>query len=964
MQFIRSPIFALWLLAYAILPAVGDLPELGMAVQPPRVEGENWCRNPIDQFVEAQHRAKGISPSPEASRETLIRRLSFDLIGLPPTPDEVDAFVFDRYPDAYQRLVARLLASPHFGERMAIFWLDLARYADSDGYHDDTNRSMWPYRDYVIKSFNDNKPFDQFTIEQLAGDLLPEPKLEQLVATAFHRNAPTSSEDGADPEEYRARYAVDRVNTTAQVWLGLTVKCAECHDHKYDPISTREYYQLFAFFNQTPEVPLFRGADAPPTIRVPNEEQSQQLANFADSIAALRQQYERAGERVSEAAAKWQRNLHASGVERAAEGVVLNLPFEGADDTWLAIAGTRRGAAQPRVASDGKSVPKRVPGLIGNAAHFCGAGDAIDLGQMVEFRRSMPFTVEAWVLPEDGGSLISKIDAANKSRGIDVRIVDGRLSVRLIDSWPDNVIEVATASVLSRNHWQHISVTWDGRVSPEGLHLHVNGEPQDLISNAHGVVATLRNRSPLILGGNENADSSFSGAIDEFRFYKWPLSTFELQSLPLADATRLSVDWQKRYYLNYVNAETVDIRRRIERLQTEEAMLLSQVQRLRIMRDTPQPRPTHVLVRGDFRALGELVQPGTPSMLAPLGVAATRGPRYASDGSFERHDLADAVEPPSRLTRLDLANWLVRQNGPHTAKVIVNRMWAQFFGRGIVATLDDFGNRGDPASHPELLDWLANEMLRSRWDLKALIREIVTSSTYRQSSSATREQWRRDPENRLLARGPRSRLPAELIRDNALSVSGLLVDMIGGPSVRPYQPAGLWREMAKGDSEEKAYQQSHGGDLYRRGVYTFWKRSIHYPAFALLDAPSREVCSSSRPVTNTPVQALALLNDPTYVETARCFAAKVMRQADDFEGRFRAAFRAATSRLPGQVEIMHGKKLYETVRGELNLHSESIEDLLSIGEAPIDGQLNRTELAIWTAMAQVILTMDETLSKE
>lgn len=955
MQFLRTPIVALWMLANVVLPVQSDTTE--------REAPSPWCRNRIDQFIDAGHRAAGIRPSPKASRETLIRRLSFDLTGLPPTPAEVDAFVLDRSPDAYQRLVSRLLASPRFGERMAIFWLDLARYADSDGYHDDTNRSMWPFRDYVISSFNENKPFDQFTIEQLAGDLLPEPTVEQLVATAFHRNAPTSSEDGANPDEYRARYAVDRVNTTAEVWMGLTMKCAECHDHKYDPITTREYYQLFAFFNQTPELPLFRGADAPPTIPVPNEEQSRQLARLATSIADLQQRYERAGENVPEAFAAWRQRLQAAGVERSRSGVIVELPFEGSDDTWLKNTGSRRGAARHRVGSDGKSMVARVVGLIGDAVRFHRAGDAVDLGQLIEFRRSMPFTVEMWVMADDGGTLFSKVDAANESRGLDVRMVDGRLSVRLIDSWPDNAIEVTAASALPRDRWHHISVTWDGRVSPDGLHLHVNGEPQDLISNANGVVETIGNRSPLILGGNENDDASFSGVIDEVKFYKWPLSTSELRMLPLTDASRLSTDWLRTFFLSYVNADTVRLRRQLDRLQTQRAVLLSQVQRLRIMQESPQHRPTHVLVRGDFRAKGELVEPGTPSMLAPLrsnGARDVADPLH--DDSGERREFAVGHQTP--LNRLDLAHWLVRENGPHTAKVTANRIWAQFFGRGIVATLDDFGNRGDSASHPELLDWLAGELLRNQWDVKSLIREIVTSSTYRQSSSATPEKRALDPDNRLLARGPRSRLPAELIRDNALSVSGLLVNTIGGPSVRPYQPAGLWREMAKGDAAEKNYQQSHGPDLYRRGIYTFWKRSIHYPSFALLDAPNREVCSSSRPVTITPVQALALLNDPTYVEAARCFAARIMRQADEFEGRYRAAFRAATSRFPNRDEIMLGRQLYERLRAELLSHSDSIEGLLSIGEAPLDEQLDRTELATWTAIAQVILTMDETISKE
>ena len=899
-----------------------------------------WSRNAVDIHVRSKHLEKGVAPNHEADPRTLIRRLSLDVIGLPPTVEEVKHFLADRAPDRYERLVDRLLASPHFGERMAQFWLDLARYADSDGYHDDTNRSMWPWRDYVIRSFNQNKPFDDFTIEQLAGDLLPNATLEQQVATAFHRNAPTSSEDGANPDEYRARYAVDRVNTTSQVWLGLTVQCAECHDHKYDPITTREYYQLFAFFNQSPEEPLFRGLHAPPSIMVPNVGQAAKLTELAARLQKIRierNEFKPPSEKLN----AWKRTIGRS-VKIPASDIAVELLFANSEKGLFKNTGSRRRAAQFRPKSKDRMPTTAADGIIDRAIRLEEPGDAIDLGQLVEFRPGLPFTFEAWLKPDSrGGTLLDKTDSTNQSRGIEIRLVSGRITVRLVDAWPDRAIEVASTAKVPTEDWTHISVTWNGVPSANGFFIYINGEPQDITLNANGPVQQMRNRVPLLIGGNQAATASFDGLIDELRIYQWPPSSVQLEQLPFCKLGAKHTDWLNRYFTSYRHEPVIRLRKQKDAVESERDWLTQKIPRLRVMRDTQERRTTHVLERGDFRSLGETVEPQTPSMLPPL----------------QTRDNA----PPNRL---DLARWLVTETSQQTAKVFVNRVWARFFGRGIVSTLDDFGIQGADATHPELLDSLANEFVERGWDIKWLVRQIVTSATYRQSSSAPSDSWHHDPDNQWLARGPRQRLSAEAIRDNALRVSGLLSSRIGGPSVKPYQPDGLWREMAKGDESKKAYQQDHGESLYRRGIYTFWKRSIHYPTFAVLDAPNREVCTSTRAVTNSPVQALVLLNDPTFVEAARAFATLILREQTNTANRIDFAYQRTLSRNASDTEKRSLAEMLVELRKEYVNVPDATDAILSVGELGFTNVSDKHELAAWTALVQVILTLDETITKE
>lgn len=650
----------------------------------PTVQRRDWVRNPLDHFVLLRLEQGGLAPSPEADRVTLIRRVTLDLTGLPPTPSEVDAFLADDSPGAYETLVNRLLASPRYGERMALDWLDAARFADSGGYQGDIFRTMWPWRDWVIGAFNRNLPFDQFTVEQLAGDLLPNPTRDQLVASGFHRNHRINDEDGIILEEFRVEYVVDRVETTANVWLGLTMGCGRCHDHKYDPLTQQDFYRFYAFFNSIDESGRGHG-NAPPILRLTTPAQEQQAAAVDSEVQAL------------------QKQLQA---------------LETAPET-----------AAPRQ------------------------------------------------------ELTTQIQAAQKKK--------------------DAILAAAPATM--------------------------------------------------------------------------------------------------------------------------------------IMRELPTPRETFVLIRGAYDKPGERVAPALPAALPPL--------------------------PPGQpVNRLGLARWLVDPGHPLTSRVIVNRYWQLVFGTGLVTTPEDFGIQGAAPSHPELLDWLATEFVQTGWDVKRLLRLLVTSATYRQSSRGSAEVFRRDPENRLLARGARYRLPAELVRDQALAAAGLLTERLGGASVLPYQPEGLWKELASAGQE---YPQSHGADLYRRSMYTFWRRTVHHPTMAAFDAPAREICAVRRPRTNTPIQALALMNEPGFVEASRNLAERVLRESGpDVDARLTHAFRLVLARAPSAVELKLLKEEWQSFHERYTTQPEAAAKLLTIGESKPNAAFSPVEVAAFAAIANTILNLDEAVTKE
>ncbi len=894
----------------------------------PTVSNPAWPKTPIDYFILQRLDREGLRPAPPADKATLIRRLSFDLTGLPPTIAQVDAFLADESPDAYEELVDRLLTSPRYGERMAQKWLDLARYADTNGYHIDNHRDMWRYREWVIDAFNRNLPFNEFTVQQIAGDLLPRSTLEQKIASGFHRNVMVNFEGGADPAEYLTKYIVDRVTTTATVWLGTTLACTECHDHKYDPFTQREFYQLYAYFNQVPEQGLDGQKENPrPSIRVPSPEQSAQ----AD---AYRQQLEGLEARVTDALATVKVDAPAAPAAISSEPreyvwVDDEIP-SGSKPEGQENADSWRWSESPNPVLNGhRSAERTASGL--SQQFFTGAQQPLVIGA--------------------GDKLVAHVfvDPANPPQQIMLQFNDGTWDHRAF--WGENRIDWGvdnSPSRLSRGplplagRWVRLEVDaaavnlapgtvvngwactqFGGRVFWDRLGI-VTSTPQGS--------SLYENQQTWELAERGRAKSDAPAAVQE---------AVKLDAAKRTDAQKQAIrDYFVRYYYTGSRAVFEPLNAKVKKIQKAQAALEASLPATMEMEELPQPRETFVLVRGDFRSKGDQVAPGVPASLSPL-----------------------PGEAPAN--RLGLAQWLVDRGNPLVARVTVNRYWQQYFGTGIVKTSEDFGSQGEWPSHAELLDWLASEFVDSSWDVKALQRLIVMSATYRQSSHVDPDLLRHDPYNRLLARGPRFRLDAEMIRDNALAISGLLDDRLGGPSVSPYQPPGLWEEVGFGGGfSSQSYTQSHGRDLYRRGIYTYWKRAMPYPPLVTFDAPNREVCTDCRVRTNTPLQALVLLNDPSYFEAARVLAQRTMQEGGaTTPERIAFAFKLCTARAPVAKELELLGRVFEAQSAHFKQNPQAATKLIAIGEAARPADLDPGELAAWTALGNILLNLDETITK-
>jgi hypothetical protein len=896
----------------------------------PVVKNQSWVRDPIDRFILAKLEAEGLTPSPEASKETLVRRLTLDLTGLPPTLEEIDAYLADDRPDAYENLVDRLLASPHFGERMAVDWLDAARFADTHGYHIDSGRDMTRWRAWVIDAYNANKPFDDFTVEQLAGDLLPNPTVGQLVASGFNRNHMINFEGGAVPEEYHTAYIVDRVNTTSTVWLGLTVACAQCHDHKFDPITQKEYYQLFAFFHNVPENGLDGSkGNAAPVIKVPTPEQ--QAAIDADRSETLEIESRLAGPwpELDEAQKAWEAD-HGAVVPTWA--VVNPLEMKSAGGATLTVEpGGAISATGVNPANDTYTI--RISGPIGGVT-----------------------AVRLETLNDDS------LKGKGPGRSVNGNIVMTDVRIALNGSnGASKPLKIAAASADFSQETFPIAYAIDDQPQT-GWAI----DPQE--GTAHAAIFRLD--EPIVPQGDSTLEITLdfqsifaSHQLGRFRLSLTRAENPTTDTIPVEIASALKVAADERndaqrnmirsFYRTAISIEGRTLESRRKALQETLRKLDESLPTAMVMREMPEPRDTFMLMRGEYDKKGEKVEAATPAALPPLpeGMPANR---------------------------LGLARWLVDPSQPLTSRVVVNRIWQMFFGTGIVETSGDFGIQGALPSHPELLDWLAVEFMRPtdaagestgrRWDVKAIVRRMVLSSTYRQSSTVTPERLAADPEDRLLDRAPRLRLQAEFVRDQALAISGLLKHRIGGPSVSPYQPSGLWEElMSRSDGaawSAQTYTQSHGDDLYRRTMYTFWKRTSPPPTLSTFDAPDREVCTVRRSRTNTPLQALVLMNDPTYVEASRHLAERIMGQkgasADD---RISFAFRLATARTPSDEERSVLREFFEAELAHYRQHPDAAKELLSVGESPVNGALDPAELAAWTAVSSAILNLDETVTK-
>ena len=919
----------------------------------PAVKQEGWVRNPIDRFVLARLEQEGLQPSPEADKATLLRRVTYDLTGLPPTPAEIDAFLSDRSPDAYETRVDALLKSPHYGERMAVPWLDTARYADSHGYHIDSLREMWHWRDWVIDAFNRNLPFDQFTVEQIAGDLLPHATDAQKIASGFNRNHMINFEGGAIAAEYQVEYVIDRVEATSTTFMGLTMGCARCHTHKFDPITQKEFYQFFAFFNSVPEEGLDgQRGNAVPFMQLPSDEQRAKLDELKAAITSHEDAL--ADGIVAPLQEKWEASLRAAPVSMHTEGLVAHYELDG---NFSDISGHYHHGHV--VAGD----PGFDHGMVGKAVYFDGDTE-VSFGNGAAFDRGHPFTLAVWLRGGYGNQPITafqKLDADR--RGMewtfdDLALVDiqrwaGKLSIRLAAAPGAGAIEIRSTERLPVADWHQISLTYDGSGRAAGLNLYRGGQRLECDVVHDDLTGDFATSAELTLGHRAGA-RPFRGAIDDLRIYDRVLPAAQLEQLAVhypvqvivsgvsGKRTKEEADRAREYFLTFAAPDALRTAyTELTALRSQKADLDHAIPTAMVMAEMEKPRDTFVLARGDYRNQTEKVQPGVPSVLPPL-------PKDAP------------------LNRLTLARWLVDPSHPLTARVAINRFWQMYFGLGLVKTQEDFGVRGEPPSNPALLDWLATEFIRTGWDVRAMQRLIVTSATYRQSSKVTPELLEKDPENRLLARGPRARLPAEMIRDTALAAGGLLNPAIGGPSIFPYQPAGLWEEMAFGDGfSMQSYVQSHGPDLYRRGLYTFWKRTNPPASLATFDAPDREKCTARRTLTNTPLQALALMNDPTYVEAARALAQRALLEGGrDVDGRIAYAFRLATARRPSAEEMGVLRALLAKRLAGFRRDKKAARDLVAVGEWKSDPRLDVSELAAWSMVSSTILNLDETITKE
>lgn len=874
----------------------------------PEAAKMGWQQNPLDAFLYHSMLKQGLSPSPRADRSTLIRRVTLDLTGLPPTPEEVDAFLKDNSPDAYEKLVERLLKSPRYGERMTLDWLDAARYADTHGYHIDSGRDMTRWRDWVIRAFNENKPYDQFTIEQIAGDLLPNATIQQKIASGFNRNHMINFEGGAIPEEYQTAYVVDRVNTTATVFLGLTMACAQCHDHKYDPISQRDFYRFYAFFNNVPE----RGLDgnkgnAVPLLKAPSDEMEKLIASLREKLSNIEKKFSGDWPEADQAQAEW---------EKMPKELVWNQPKN--------LSLVSQGKAKITPQKDGSYL-------------LSGPNPATDVLTFKLDKADSFSALKLEVLPDD--SLTAKGPGRSSNGNLVLtgfKILRDGKPLKLKKFSADFSQETFPASELlnSNKGWAiypqvgkpHFLVAELSEATKAGDDLTVIVEfNSPFAQHTAGKVRLSQTDHPQPHGAGLSAEISTA------------------LKIPMKDRTEAQKKLVREFFRKNVFPLGRELDQGANELRQEINRLISNVPDSMVMEEMPKPRDTFILERGQYDKKGEKVTAGVPSALPPL-------PKDAP------------------VNRLGLAQWLVSAEQPLTARVTVNRYWQMFFGTGLVKSSEDFGSQGELPSHPELLDWLAVDFRESGWDVKRLVKMIVTSQAYQQSSAVTKEHLAKDPENRLLARQSRLRLPAEFIRDQALAVSGLLNPEIGGKSVSPYQPAGIWEELASradGDNwTAQKYKQDKGKDLYRRTMYTFWKRTAPPPSLMTFDAPDRETCVVRRARTNTPLQALVTMNDPTYVEASRKLAERIIKEGGNTtESRIQFAFKLLAARSASEKELGIIRRLLEAQTTAFNADKLKAKKLLQVGESPVDEKLDEVELAAWTLVANALLNLDEMINR-
>ena len=842
----------------------------------PRVSNQIWLRNAVDSFIGKGLDDAGLAPSPEADKYTLIRRVYLDLTGLPPAPADVEAFAADPSPVAYEKLVETLLASPRYGERWARVWLDVARYADTKGYEADRHRDMWRYRDWVIDAFNRDMPFTEFTIEQIAGDMLPEPSMEQQLATAFHRNTMTNDEGGTDNEEFRTAAVIDRINTTMSAWMGLTMTCAQCHTHKYDPITNKEFYQFYAFFNQTQDADLY--PEDSPVLPAPTPAQAQELEFLNARMTQVSGLFQSALPERSAGQEAWEQKLATEG-----NGAPAVSP-------WESLGPIPQDNFEAAYESNGGLDP--ASGELAAPAGY------------------------AWQpRPEWADGAIQKLEG-----GVAITYLRRTLHTATAVPYP---IKVGSNDAI---------MIW-----LNGVLVHGNKIARPITQASDEVLLSLKAGDNLLLMKVVNAGGEYAFSY-ESPFQGLPENIVNLAKLPAAGRTPEQASELLDYYRGNIAPELASLREQIAQVKAEIDRVNTAVAKIPVLRDLPpgQQRVSRMFEKGSFLNPGAEVLPGTPAFLHPMPYDAPRN-------------------------RLGVARWLVDRENPLAARVLVNRFWSQFFGIGLVETAEDFGTQGELPANQALLDWLAVDFMEQGWSMKNLCRTIVTSATYRQAPTVTPDRLEKDPYNRLLARGPRFRLEAEMVRDQTLCAAGLLSAKLHGPSVMPPQPDGIWQVVYSGDQ----WKESAGEDKYRRALYTYWRRTMPYPSMVAFDAPSREVCTVRRVRTNTPLQALVTLNDPAYIEAAQAMARRVLREAPaaDLDSRIRYAYLLAASRPPEAAEIESLKALYNDGVAQFSANGEIALAMATVPLGPLANNSDGAELASWTLVSNVLLNLDEVLTK-
>lgn len=919
----------LW--SFTPLPASVTLPD-------PKHSG--WAINEIDRFIAARHDLESLSPSAAAAPERWLRRITFDLTGLPPAQKELDAFLADKSADARARAVDRLLASPRYGEKMAVDWLDVARYADSFGYQSDIETDAWPYRDWVISAFNQNLPWDRFISWQIAGDLLADPTRDQLIATAFNRIHRKTQEGGSVEAEFRQEGISDRVHTFGSAFLALTFECTRCHDHKYDPLTQKDYYSLGAFFNSIDEWGLLHGTRSiqpNPCLFLTTPEQDKAIAEQTAAVVSAEKSLPALIQAREDAFQTWLANPTAAATD-----------LSGSYD--LDDADRFANSVDPKRPAKSNANNKPVPGHRGQALSFSG-DDPLELGKHQASNCEDALSVSFWLKPGEKSkrSLVfhDSTGADPGYNGFELLLDDGHLLWTIAREWPGNCIAIRSPERLPLNEWTHVSVSYDGSSKAEGLKIFLNGVELSSEVIRDNLTKNCASGKGITFGERFRESGLRNGAIDDIRIHTRPISALEVRALEsnksLADVIAATsrdeagLATLRDYYFSAVNPESRKATADLKPLRKKLRQTIEGVRELPVMKEMSPPRSAWVLARGAYdQPTGEPLNRNTPTMLPPF-----------------------PKDQP--LNRLGLAQWLIEPNHPLTARVQVNRFWQHFFGRGLVATPENFGSQGELPSHPELLDWLARDFIAHGWDVKRLCRQIVLSATYSQDSKASRELRDKDPTNILLARGPAKRLSGEDLRDQALELAGLLQSTIGGPPAKPYLPdSASWRVL---NNMVPEYKRDPAPGIYRRSFYSFWRRTAPPPNMLAFDVPSRDVCTVSRQQTNTPLQPLVMLNDPQFVEASRGLAIRMFREGGgDLTKQVRWLFKETLGREPNPQETTLLTGIYNDQLEIFRQDPKQADAYLKVGDLPTPATHPAIDLAAATVLANAVINLDESIT--